>query len=443
MGRSKPVGRAKKAVFALLAAVTLLLSGCEGSPVGSMVEEMTGGVEGLLSPPRFSEEQDAVYAVLSAHLSGSMRLCYPQEGENLSAFTLCELDGSPGGEAVVFYEPTSASAASPVQMAVLDEGEDGWTVTDSLTLEGSGIIDLTLLSLPEGPAFAVGLQYAGENGSSLLRIFAVRDGKAVSLSSIAYQEKVFGDFSGDGRSSLAVLYTAEDWEGGPSVRAGLYQWQEGAFALTSSCAVNPGISRYEKLSAAEEGDGIRFYLDGYLGSRMVTEVLALEDGSLRNLTLPLGDYPGRPGLLSMDADGDGLTEIPAQEPLPGYEETEEPLCLTRWYRLEEGGYRLAYTGYVSSLLSYQFIFPGDWEGKVTVQRDDTAGEAAFVRVEDGATLFLLKAAPVSGWQAGDYPGYQLVAERGQTVFLTRVVTGTGGCALTAEEIVSRFCDLGE
>ena len=116
MGRSKPVGRAKKAVFALLAAVALLLSGCEGSPVGSMVEEMTGGVEGLLSPPRFSEEQDAVYAALSAHLSGSMRLCYPQEGENLSAFTLCELDGSPGGEAVVFYEPTSASAASPVQM---------------------------------------------------------------------------------------------------------------------------------------------------------------------------------------------------------------------------------------------------------------------------------------------------------------------------------------
>ena len=53
------------------------------------------------------------------------------------------------------------------------------------------------------------------------------------------------------------------------------------------------------------------------------------------------------------------------------------------------------------------------------------------------------AAPVSGWQAGDYPGYQLVAERGQTVFLTRVVTGTGGCALTAEEIVSRFRDLGE
>ena len=218
------MGRAKKAVFALLAAVALLLSGCEGSPVGSMVEEMTGGVEGLLSPPRFSEEQDAVYAALSAHLSGSMRLCYPQEGENLSAFTLCELDGSPGGEAVVFYEPTSASAASPVQMAVLDEGEDGWTVTGSLTLEGSGIIDLTPLSLPEGPAFAVGLQYAGENGSSLLRIFAIRDGKAVSLSSIAYQEKVFGDFSGDGRSSLAVLYTAEDWEGGPSVRAGLYQW---------------------------------------------------------------------------------------------------------------------------------------------------------------------------------------------------------------------------
>ena len=158
--------------------MALLLSGCEGSPVGSMVEEMTGGVEGLLSPPRFSEEQDAVYAALSAHLSGSMRLCYPQEGENLSAFTLCELDGSSGGEAVVFYEPASASAASPVQMAVLDEGEDGWTVTGSLTLEGSGVIDLTLLSLPEGPAFAVGMQYAGENGSSPAAGFRAAGGGA-------------------------------------------------------------------------------------------------------------------------------------------------------------------------------------------------------------------------------------------------------------------------
>ena len=88
MGRSKPVGRAKKAVFALLAAVALLLSGCEGSPVGSMVEEMTGGVEGLLSPPRFSEEQDAVYSALSAYLSGAQALLSPGGGKPVRLYPL-------------------------------------------------------------------------------------------------------------------------------------------------------------------------------------------------------------------------------------------------------------------------------------------------------------------------------------------------------------------
>lgn len=427
---------------ALLVALALSLSGCGGSPAESFIEEMTGGVDSLLSPPRFSEEQDAVYAALTAHL-GPMRLCYPQEGENLSAFTLCELDGSPGGEAVVFYEPTSASAASPVQMAVLDEGEDGWTVTGDITLEGSGVIDLTLLSLPEGPAFAVGLRYAGENGSSLLRVFGLRDGAVTSLSSIAYQQKAAGDFTGDGASDLLILYTGEDSEGQPAARSGLYQWQGTGFTLSSGCAVNPAITRYEHLLAVEEEGQPRFYLDGYRGSRMVTEVLALADGELRNLTLPIGDYPERPGLLSMDAEQDGRIEIPAQMPLPGYEEAEEPLYLTHWYRLEGGEYHSAYAGYVNGLFSYQFIFPSDWAGRVTVSRDDAAGETAFIRVSDGATLFVLQAVPVTGWQAGDYPGCQLVAERGQTAFLARVVTGTGSCALTAAEIVSRFCDLAD
>lgn len=430
--------------LALLTGLTLF-AGCGETSLAieSTVGEITGGVEGLLAPPRLSEEQNAIYDALSSHLSGqSMRLVYPQEGENLSAFTLCELDGTEGGEAVVFYEPSSASAASPVKMAVLDQREEGWQVADDFTLEGSGVQDLSILTLIDGPAFGVSLDYAGDSGSNLLCLYGLEGEEVRQIGAFTFQEKSIGDFTGDGIDDLLLLYTADDPVGQSSAQAGLFRWQEEeGFVEINSCPVNPDMGRYERLLAADEDGQARFYLDGYRGNTMVTEVIRLTKDTLENETISLGEYPQRPGLLSMDVNGDGLVEIPSQEPLPGYTGEEDPLYLTRWYRLEEGEYHPVWSGYVNSQFSYQFIFPEEWEGKVTVQWNQTTNEAVFIQMEDGYPLFSLRAVPVSDWLAGKYPGYQQLLERGQTVFLMRMVTGTGDCALSAAEIRERFGDL--
>lgn len=443
--------------FLTAAAFSLTLTGCS-------VPRIIGSVDTLLTPPRLTDDQNDIYDALSAHLSGdSMHLVYPQKGENLSAFIFCNLDADPSDEAVVFYQQTTSStAAAPISMAVLDLVTGSWQVVSETELEGSAVEDVTLLSADGAQLLAVGLSYAGENGSSLLDIFSLQGDGMQRISSKAYQAKALGDLTGEGNDDLLLIYTQEDSEGLAEVQAGLFRWDLSAgdsadpYLLVGNCKVNPEMTRYQQLSVTAESDGSTLYLDGYRGNMMITEVLSCTmcggEIQLINRTWSEGtitDYPQRLSLTSMDADGDGVIEIPGQTMLPGYtEEDAEILYLTQWYH--RGGRRFVpqYAAYVNSLLNYQFIFPEDWVDHVSAYRDSSRNEVIFYEWKKGgapadSALFTLRAVSTSDWRAGKVSSeYQLVASRGQIVFLARAADSGSKYALTIEEIRQQFCDLG-
>lgn len=425
-------------------------------------------VDALLRPPRLTDDQNDIYAALTSYLSGKeMHLVYPQKGEYLSAFIQQDLDGDGLDEAAVFYQLTASTSSAPINMAIMDRQSGKWMVVSDVQLDGSGVEDFNVMESGSKPLIAVGLTYAGESGNSLMQIFGMYGKELRLIFSRTYLAKTICDLTGDGKDEFLLVYPNEDSEGVQSVQAGLFiadDSQEEAFIQAARCPINPEIVRYQQLSAvlpdwSRTSGNAHIYLDGYRGGSMLTEELMVESGEngyeIENLTWLQSDetdgesYPQRVMLNSMDINGDGWYEIPGQQLLPGYtEESTDVVYLTTWYRHNNRRYVPLYSAYVSSLLSYQFIFPADWIGNVTAYRGPYGNEVTFSvwdeekPMEDTA-LMSLRAVSIASWRSGKVsPEYEYLDSRGQIVFLARVIDTESRYSLTMADIRERFKNMG-
>lgn len=441
--------------------IAMMLTSCSATNVIT-------SVDALLRPPRLTDDQNDIYAALTSYLSGKeMHLVYPQKGEYLSAFIQQDLDGDGLDEAAVFYQLTASTSSAPINMAIMDRQSGKWMVVSDVQMDGSGVEDFNIMKGGSKPLIAVGLTYAGESGNSLMQIFGMYGKELKLIFSRTYLAKTICDLTGDGKEEFLLVYPNEDSEGVQSVQAGLFiadDSQEEAFIQAARCPINPEIVRYQQLSAvlpdwSRTSGNAHIYLDGYRGSSMLTEELMVESGEngyeIKNLTWLQSDetdgesYPQRVMLNSMDINGDGWYEIPGQQLLPGYtEESTDVVYLTTWYRHINRRYVPLYSAYVSSLLSYQFIFPTDWIGNVTAYRGPYGNEVTFSvwdeekPMEDTA-LMSLRAVSIASWRSGKVsPEYEYLDSRGQIVFLARVIDTESRYSLTMADIRERFKNMG-
>ena len=451
----------KRLLSWLCVLLALLLTSCSATNVIT-------SVDALLRPPRLTNDQNNIYDALSTYLSGKdMHLVYPQKGEYLSAFIQQDLDGDGLDEAAVFYQLTASTSSAPINMAILDRQSGTWMVVSDIQLDGSGVEDFTVLKGGSKPLIAVGLSYAGESGNSLMQIFGLYGKELRLLFSRTYLAKTICNMIGDDKEEILLVYPNEDSEGVQSVQAGLFvadSTGQPGFTQAAACQINPEIVRYQQLSAvlpansSVSGDAY-IYLDGYRGSSMLTEELAVKLTAtgieIENLTwrdsgqVEGADYPQRVMLNSMDINGDGWYEIPGQELLPGYtEESADIVYLTTWYRHINHRYQPLYSAYVSSLLSYQFVFPSDWVGNVTAYRGPYGNEVTFSVWDDrqpmeDTALMSLRAVSIASWRSGKVsPEYEYLDSRGQIVFLARVIDTKSRYSLTMEDISERFTNMG-
>ncbi|MBQ4486607.1 MAG: hypothetical protein II936_06335, partial [Oscillospiraceae bacterium] len=102
-----------KTLFAVLAA-SIIFTSCG----------LTGPIEGLLTPPVISDEQQAVYDALAADTEDNISLVYPRYGDNRSAFIFSDLDGDGNDEAIAFYRTSRDD--SNVRVNIMKEENDAW-----------------------------------------------------------------------------------------------------------------------------------------------------------------------------------------------------------------------------------------------------------------------------------------------------------------------------
>ena len=434
----------KKRWLSGMVAVMFALSGC--TYVG-------GNIDSLLRPPRLSDEQNDIWLALKKDAQGdSVKLVYPQRGKNRSAILLANLDDEPGEEAVVFFQPeTASSAAAPIRMKTLDKLDGEWETMYDLVLDGTQIEDVSILNLGTGvPLLAVGLNFVG-NGNHLLKVMQF-DGKVLNtVFSQNYQVKGFYDLDADGKDDIFVV---EKPESEVKTWAKLYSYQNGRFVASGSALVNSEITRYANILKGYMAQGEEaVYLDGYKGSElMTTEILSFDKDKkdLVNWT-----YDGKmarkypvdriPIATCYDLSNDGVIEVPGIRPLPGYEETStSPLYLTDWYHFSDGQYKRVESSFVNSSLGYMLAFPQNWIGKVSAQKTTQENEILFYEYHMGedpfsGALLYLRVATRSEWIREKVSSeYELVDTRGQIVYLAKISDSNSSLKITIPQVKECF-----
>ena len=431
-----------KKYLGLLVALTFLLGGCT----------FTGrNVDSLLRPPILSDEQNDIWKVLKkSDPENSIKLVYPQRGENRSAILLVNIDDEPSDEAVVFFQTASAVSSAPVGIKILDKNDGEWFFVSETVLDGIQIEDVSMLNVGTGiPVMAIGLNYTAD-GTHLLKAFQF-DGKDMhTVFSGNYQVKEYYDMDSDGNDDIFIV---ENPESEVKTWARAYRYENNEFKEIGAVTVNPEITHYVTTSRGNTAQGKEaVFIDGYKGTElMTTEILTYDKDKsvLLNLTFD-GKTPQKypvdraPVASSMDLTNDGIIEVPGVRPMPGYDENEEgTLYLTDWYHFTDGGFVKKSSAFVNTALGYIFEFPENWIGRVSAK---TFSENEIVFYEYNAekeasdnALLYLRVATRSDWIGKKIPSeYQLIDAEGQIVYLAKISDTESSYGLSVSKVKEYF-----
>ena len=384
------------AAFCLLCC--LLFSGCTPGAT----------VDSLLKPPSLSEEQQQIYLALQDAVGSGITLQYPRAGANLSAFTVVDLDGDGEDEALVFYKKTNLAAVeNGLRLSVLDQVKGKW------------------MSVCDRPA----------------------DGQVEQLCTAAYTMFDVADLDGDQAQELLVLGKLTE---NASSSAAMYRLQDGSIKDNGKLDLRTGFTDFSQVLYGTLSDGTTgIYIDGATGpSSLQTEILHVQSDTLAYV-LADGDTVAKTnrsvGYLSMDLDGDGVVEIPVQEPFPGYAaDASEQVRLTRWLSVSGEQLTEKERGYFSLNDGCVFLLPLSWYDTVTAVNDTLTGDIVFCRydgeINDHMTELLRYsvAQDTESQEERETEGYRLLHTRGKASYYMKPAETDDSLAQPWQELMVRF-----
>lgn len=375
----------------LMASVCLIavLCGCSGS--------FSAGE--LLASPRLTDEQNEIYNALTAS-AGRVDLRYPHTGEYRSAFVIHNIDGEPTDEAIVFYEQSKSEAAKEpdaqdgnavrnLRVSFLDKDENGnWKATYELPAAGTEVESVAFSKLgSDKEKLLISYSVLGSS-DKIMSVIDYENGVATQLGTIGYASYMMLDnltesgeylacFNRDGakKSGNMTVYGCTDGKT-LGMMYPVLSFGNGVTdfdrIMSASCLIlgkeMPCIAVDYLISENCYGTSVLYYN----GNAFTTADTIVRDGAKTNYSRRTNSYT--PKLRSQDIDGDGIIDIPATSPLPGYENLSYPeqICAVRWYRQNCDKIQLTAYTFIDPKRNYMLTFPGRWVGMVTaaVNADD-------------------------------------------------------------------------
>ena len=251
----------QKRCFRLLLALAccVLLCGCDNLLPGNLWPGgflPSGNVEELLRAPRQSEQQNAVQTALNNYLGESLQLKYPRGGSEPDPVIFADLDGDGAVEAAVLY--TAPSKGQNVHLAVLESGEEGWSVAYEVMGLSSEVAEVERVQLFEGSVqLCVG--YANANlTDKYLEIYDYRDITIYSACRQPYDAYRIDTLTGEGLQ-LAIACTTE--EPGGSVLQ-LFAADGRTMALQQTVELDASIERCTGIYPTMCGSAYGLIVDG-------------------------------------------------------------------------------------------------------------------------------------------------------------------------------------
>jgi len=236
----------------------------------------------------------------------------------------------------------------------------------------------------------------------------------------------------------------------------LLGWENDSFSVLSSVPLSSGFSscRSIQLGNATATGRKGIFIDYALSDGSVsTDVMLCYDRTLSRAQIPEGHLNRRsntytPFISCRDVDGDGVLEVPAVYPAPGFEErpANEQVSFTHWYEISSSGTALQheFTAYTSIRNDYMLITPLRWSGLVTMNISIADGTVTFYRYDNvtkttADELLIIRAVPEAAMDKIDLTGFTPCGKNKTTgySFFMRVSDG-GVFTITDEELESFF-----
>lgn len=358
----------KRTLFLMILAMTaLLFTGC----AMRTVEEM------YALPKRSKEHGDLQIAVDSAMYG--LTYSAPRSGDNQQTMQMADLDGDGENEYLVFAKGASEK---PLQILIFKKEADGTVRTmETIGSNGMNFEQVEYVQFDERPGYelVIGLQVSDQVLRSVA-VYSFANGDAELLLLNSYSKFLTCDLDENGRQELMVLRPGEaESESGMAV---LYSTQDGQIVRSVETELSQEPSRIRRitLSNLQEGTPAVYIASSAEENTIVTDVLALNDDILTNITMiseastsikTLRNYY----VYGSDMDSDGVLELPSMITMKavGNQAWGEEQFLLRWFSLNLNGWEVdklfTFHNYVGG---WYLQLDNQWASRVSVEQKKDA-----------------------------------------------------------------------
>lgn len=416
----------------------------------------SASVDTLLSPPRLTAEQEQIYQALQTAAGSNIKLKYPKLGENLSAFTIADLDGDGQDEAIVFYEVgLTAADENPLRVCLLAQNTGRWKVARDYPAPGAEVERIDFAKLGTNPRTNVVISYSlVDGGDRTASVYHLADNSLVRSLTLPCSVLAIRDLNGDGTAELFAVTGAK---AASPATATVYSLDAAGQYIQSQAALPDSLIDVVRLTYGFLPDADAqlslpaIYVDGSAGATNAqTAVLTYSGQRLSAVYADSAEHiPNtvRPsGCQTADIDGDGEPEIPVQSIFYGYRTGAEvpQLAMTSWYVCRNGLLMRKRSSYYAAAEGYVFLMPVRWERRVTaVQEDEEIVFYEFDREaqsEDGAPVLktpLLRLAAVGDRVASNalqLDGWLLLRQQNGRYYLGKCENAAGELGIRPGEL---------
>lgn len=422
--------------------LTVLLSGCT---------IFDASLDVLLSPPKLTEAQTAIYNALIRNTGEQIDLVYPRRGDYRSPFVLYDIDGEKTDEAIVFYREKASSLQTEgsLRINLLDQRDGEWISVYDRPLTGIDVeqVDFYNFSGTEGNInIVVSCSVLSQTEKSLC-VLEYSEKALVPIYSGNYSFMDAVHLNSDQRPELfLVSYDAALGYNSAFILGNTSKtYEEGnSFGIISSIPLYSDVAGIQRLirQRIKENDYLIFLDYGKGDNAYGTQILHCFNDNLTYISsesLSRRNNSNVPLLYSADIDGDGRIEIPVTVPVAGYESLTIPeqMFFVEWYYSdEENNFNVnkKFLTYVSLGGEYVFYMPVRWQGFVTIEKNGNI--INFVVYEPGSSdpPVLLSICVSTSLPAAN-EGWERYGEKDSNVYI-KTAAGGDPMALTADELKS-------
>lgn len=403
-----------------------------------------------MRPPKATGEKAEIQNAIEKAIGSDYTLKYPQNGEYRSAVIMYDLNYDSDEEVIVFYSINNAEVAG-MNMLIIDKINNAFKAIANFTVAAAEADRVNILDLNNDGniEILVGWSMYSSQLKKLTAYSFANNSVNELICDESYNEMITTDLNDDKVNEI-ILFTLGSTE--VSGNAKLLKVGDSATTLypASTVIMNSDVVTYLKLQSAKiNNDKYGLIVDGLLvDSSLETQVIYLNDNGVlenplfskedsnvitNNTNLTKRDSK----ILSMDINGDGITEIPVAGRLHADSLKDgETLCnVYDWCFMNSVTLTLdsTMTTVSDGNNSYWFIVPALWKNKytaiynieeksITFKKHDTSAiipnentDMDTVSLNEETAIMKIRVFKENDWKNND-DGYISILKSGDNIY---------------------------